>query len=98
MNKNIIAIDQDPLGIQAKRIINNDNWQVFLKPLHNDEYALGILNTASTKRSTHINFSQIGLPGKYKLYDVWNKKTYKNKTAMRLSVDSHETVVFRLSK
>ncbi|WP_423819289.1 alpha-galactosidase [Salinimicrobium sp. TIG7-5_MAKvit] len=48
-NKDIIAIDQDPLGKQGKRVINKDNWQVFVKPLTDGNYAVGILNTSEKK-------------------------------------------------
>lgn len=95
-NKDIIDIDQDPLGKQAKRIVKENEWHVFLKPLQNGDYALGILNAAAKKRTYKISLKDIGLKGRYNAYDVWSKKTKKRVKRLKLKIDSHETVVFRL--
>ena len=97
-NKDIIAIDQDPLGIQAKRIIHNDNLQVFLKPLLNGDYAIGILNTTKSNQSGQIKLSDIALPGKYNFYNVWSKEEHKNKRVINFDLESHETLVLKLNK
>jgi len=97
-NKDIIAIDQDPLGKQGKRVINKDNWQVFVKPLTDGNYAVGILNTSEKKQRFKENLSSLGLDGKYKLLDVWSKKDYRKTDKLNFQVQSHETLVFKLSR
>lgn len=95
-NKDIIAIDQDPLGKQAKRIINENDWQVFVKPLVDGNYAVGILNTAEKQRKFRENLSQLGLEGKFELVDVWSKKKYRKTNKLTFTVQPHETLVFKL--
>jgi len=97
-NKDIIAIDQDRLGKQAKRVINKDNWQVFLKPLEEGNYAIGILNTAEKERNFNRKLSSLGLEGKYKLFNVWSKKKNRKTKILDFNVEAHETLVFILSE
>lgn len=96
LNKDIIAIDQDPLGKQAKRVVANDNWQIFVKPLENGDIALGILNVAEKKQKIKINLSSLNIFGKTKAFDLWSKKITKIKNTFEIDVESHETKVFRL--
>lgn len=96
-NKDILAIDQDPLGKQAKRVLNENSWQVFVKPLANGTYAIGILNTTETKRKFHQELSRLGFEGKYKLFNVWSKKSHKKSNTLKFDVDAHETLVFIVS-
>lgn len=96
-NKDIITIDQDPLGKQASRVINEDDWQVFVKPLADGTYAVGILNTAEKKRKFKRNLSAIQIDGKFKLFNVWSKKKHKKTDKLNFDVEAHETLVFKLS-
>lgn len=97
-NQDMIAIDQDSLGIQGERLINENNWQVFVKPLEDGNYAIGILNTAEDTRNFNVEIASLGLNGKYRLFDVWSKKNYKKTKVLNFDVQSHETRVFKLTK
>ncbi len=98
-NKEIIAIDQDPLGKQAVRIINDDVWQVFVKPLANGDTALGILNISNKEQTSNINLNSLGITGLKKAKDLWSKKTIKldTKNNFKVKVASHETKVYRIN-
>ena len=98
LNKDIIAINQDILGKQAERKMKNDTWQIFVKPLANGDVALGILNTSDKVQNIQLNLAELGIAGKNKAFDVWSKTTAKTGRSMNVSVDSHETKVYRLSK
>ena len=70
-NEDLIALDQDPLGIQAKRIFttyscedpsteyirDNNRADVLAKPLSNGDIALGFFNIAGEDRSEKISVS-----------------------------------------
>lgn len=94
MNKDVIAINQDKLGVQAKRLINHDDWQVFVKPLEGGKKAIGVLNTSSKTRKCNIPLKLLGIDKKANLFDVWTKKTIKKATRISQKVKSHETIVF----
>lgn len=97
-NKNIIAIDQDELGQQATRKINDNNWQIFLKPLSNNEWAIGILNTDEKARKFEIDLAQLGLKGKFATRNLWTNEIKKKQAKIACSVAAHETVVLRLNQ
>lgn len=98
LNKDIIAIDQDPLGKQAERKINNDTWQIFVKPLANGDVALGILNVSDKIQTIELDLASLGIVAKKRAFDVWEKTNSTIKNKLKLSVSSHETKVLRLSK
>jgi alpha-galactosidase len=85
------------LGSQAVRKINNENWNVFVKPLSNGDYAVGILNLSGKSQKIKISFDSLGLKGKFNGFDVWSKKRFKGLKDLELDVSSHETKVIRLS-
>ena len=97
-NKEILAIDQDPLGKQAERKINDNNWQVYLKTLSDGSYAIGMLNTDSTARKYSLALSQIGLSGKYTTLNVWTGEQKKNQSKLMYEVKAHETIVLKLKQ
>lgn len=43
-NKELIAINQDKLGIQGFRFINEEGFELWVKPLDNDEWAFAFVN------------------------------------------------------
>ncbi len=97
-NKELIAIDQDVLGKQAKRVLKTDTWQVFIKPLANGDIALGILNVSDKDQLAVFNLSELGILQKNKAQDLWTKEKFRLKGRIKTLIKSHETKVYRLSK
>lgn len=97
-NKEIIAIDQDKLGIQAERKINNSEFQVFVKPLENGDVALAILNISDQTKTIELDLASLGIVEKAKGVEVWTKEKIGYKSKMKFSVASHQTKVYRFSK
>ncbi|GGK83409.1 glycoside hydrolase family 27 protein [Rufibacter glacialis] len=98
LNKEVIAVNQDPLGKQAERKIKNDTWNVFVKPLQNGEYAVAILNRAGQAKNYSLNWADLGLKGTYEVRDLWAHKTVGKGQKWKGQVQSHETKLFRLKK
>ena len=97
-NKDIIAIDQDPLGIQAERKLKTDLLQIFVKPLSNGDVALGILNTSDQEQTTEVNPKTLGIFNIRKAKDLWSGQTMKTGKRIKVKMAAHETKVFRLSE
>ncbi|HUH33346.1 MAG TPA: glycoside hydrolase family 27 protein, partial [Daejeonella sp.] len=97
-NEEIIAINQDELGKQAERIINNEDWTVLLKPLSNGDYAVAILNRSDKIKNYTMNWSKLGLTDQYVFRDVWRQQLIGKGRRWKGRVLSHETKVFRLKK
>ena len=99
LNSEIIAINQDPLGIAAERKVNTDTHQIFVRPLSNGRHAIAIINTADTAQKLSADLNRLGIEGRHNLRDVWQHKTVAKK-ANRWSgkVVPHATVVLVTEK
>lgn len=95
LNPEVILLNQDTLGKQAVRKLNNETWTVFLKPLANGDYALAILNRSNQTQQITYDF---GLTGSYQIKDLWQHKVIGIGKNWKGSVNSHETRLFRLIK
>ena len=95
LNKEIIAIDQDPLGKAAERVVNEAGHQVFVRPLANGSHAVAILNSGDKAQRLSVSFKQLGLTGKYTVRDVWQHRDIaRGATKWGGKVQAHETKVF----
>eukprot|EP01106_Pelomyxa_sp_JSP_P017185 TRINITY_DN681_c0_g1_i11.p1 TRINITY_DN681_c0_g1~~TRINITY_DN681_c0_g1_i11.p1 ORF type:complete len:414 (-),score=88.12 TRINITY_DN681_c0_g1_i11:80-1276(-) len=60
MNEEVIAVDQDPLGIAGDRMSMNTTWQVWYKPLNGGAFAIALLNTdSSAEQLLTVHFADI---------------------------------------
>ena len=97
LNKELIAIDQDPLGKAAERIVNTEDHQVFVRPLADGSHAVAVLNCGDKTLDLSVAFKQLGLTGKYTVRDIWQHRDIaRNATKWKGKVQAHETKVFVL--
>ncbi len=99
MNEEVIALDQDPSGKQAARLLHNEQWDVFLKPLANGDHALAILNRSDVEQPFELSFSGLGpLNDAYEIRDLWQHAVLGVAKGWKGTFQPHETKVFRLRK
>ncbi len=98
MNEEVIAIDQDRLGVQGVRKIKSNIWNVFLKPLSNGDHAVAILNRGDADAEFGIDWAELGLEGSYTARDLWNKVETTPAKRWAGKVKRHETILLRLRK
>lgn len=67
-NKEVIAIDQDRLGIQGFKYSSNDSIEVWFKPIENDDWAMCVLNRDSKLQKFYFDWYKENV-----IDDVWNK-------------------------
>ncbi len=110
-NKDVIAVNQDPLGVQAFKYAVNDSLETWLKPLEGGDWAIAFLNRNQAARQITFNWqatpvydslSNASLNAKaaqYKLSNLWTKEqpgtTAKPLTA---TVPPHDVLMLRLIK
>ena len=58
-NKDVIAIDQDPLGIQGLRLKKDGDLQYWFKPLSDGAWALCLLNAGPEDATVEINWEDL---------------------------------------
>ena len=95
-NDEVIAINQDPLGKSARPV--NGNKELWLKPLEDGSYALGIFNLGSLKRQISVEWKQLGLPdGNWMVRDLWRQQELGlHRTSFSTGVESHGVRLIRL--
>jgi alpha-galactosidase len=100
LNKDVIAIDQDTLGVQGKQIAASGGTYVISKPLSNGHYAVALFNnnSSTTTISTTASAIGIGSASSYNLKDLWSKASRTTTGAISASVPAHATVIYRVSK
>jgi alpha-galactosidase len=77
MNKEVIAIDQDPLGRQGDRVFAEGPVEIWAKPLSDGRKAIAIFNfgeSASELRGIGLHLKEMGLSGQVTARDVWAAK------------------------
>ena len=74
MNKDAIAIDQDPLGRQGDRLYQSGDFDVWTKPLSDGRVAVGLFNRSWDNREVSVDLSEIGFKTGASLHDVWQQK------------------------
>ncbi len=103
-NKELIAIDQDKRGLQAKRIFTNGLQDILVKPLENRELALCFLNKSNNTKDMSMNLTKlhnevyVDLPitKTYEVTDLWEKTTKILGNDIVASVPSHGVKVYRI--
>lgn len=73
-NAEVIAIDQDPLGRQAKIIRHAEDELVMAKPLEDGSLAVGLFNLGEPKKEIIVDWSELGISGERIVRDLWRQK------------------------
>lgn len=87
MNKDMIAIDQDPLGVQGLHYSDCNGLALWFKPLVDGNWAFTILNPTNEDITIDINWQKLNLTDEevsnrstsfdtvvYKVYNLWTHK------------------------
>jgi alpha-galactosidase len=75
MNREVIAVDQDPLGMQGRKVSDSSARQVWVKPLADGSRAVILFNRGSEEGPIAVAWEDIGLFPKTKarVRDLWKK-------------------------
>ncbi|EYB92313.1 hypothetical protein Y032_0195g1475 [Ancylostoma ceylanicum] len=79
LNRDVIAIDQDPLGIMGKLVRKSESVGVYLKPVtptqgENTSFALAVLNKNQLEvKDVEFSLKSLGIPkgNRYAVKDLW---------------------------
>jgi alpha-galactosidase len=73
-NPEVIAVDQDPAGIQGRCIMEQGPVEVLMKPLKDGSKAVGFFNREQGVVTVAVKFEDIGLPQDAFVRDLWERK------------------------
>jgi alpha-galactosidase len=97
-NDEVLAIDQDALGLGARRVSQKDGLEVWVKDLKNGSKAMGLFNRSDADAQITSKWGDVGLSGQQKVRDVWEHKDLDVAAdQITLPVPKHGAVLLRLS-
>jgi alpha-galactosidase len=95
-NKEVIAVDQDPLGRQGRRVWKDGDLEVWAKQLQDGSRAVVLLNRGASPQTVTATWEQIGYPDHLSasIRDLWAHKDLGKFTGkFSAPVESHGVVV-----
>jgi hypothetical protein len=97
-NRDVLAVDQD--GIDAGRIANSGNRQVFAKAEKNGDVIVGLFNTAGSTQVVSTTAAAAGLPagGRYLLSELWSHQRTSSGGTIAASVPAHGVALYRVTR
>ncbi len=96
-NNEVIQVDQDPLGQQAKRIYQDDDTEIWAKNMADGSIAVGLFNVGEWEQQVTFKWDYLNLDGSYNVRDLWRQKdlgTFSNDFTM--SILRHGAGLIRL--
>jgi len=75
-NRDVIAVDQDVLGQQARRLWRHGDIEAWARPLKDGELAVVLLNRGKSPAAASVTWQQLNLPASLKadVKDLWTKQ------------------------
>lgn len=100
-NSELIALNQDPLAIQAEVVEKQGNSYVLVKDVETrfgKARAVAFYNSGDTGQTIHIDLKKLGLGGKVQVRDLYAHANLPQVTDSRFSVEvpAHGTRIYRM--
>jgi alpha-galactosidase len=109
-NKEVIAVDQDSLGVQGFNYLDDGDLEIWLKPLKNKEFAFCFFNRGAAPRKVEFDWQKyelrdsfsrtdLRLDGSYRIRDLWAGKIIgSTKDIFKAEVPDHDVIMVRVFK
>ncbi|WP_434099492.1 NPCBM/NEW2 domain-containing protein [Streptomyces sviceus] len=98
-NKEVIAVDQDPLGKQGTVVSSEDGRWVVAKEMRDGSRTVALFNESGSPRRVATTAAAVGLPDAdaYTLRDLWQHRSHNTAGTISATVPAHGTVLVRVA-
>jgi alpha-galactosidase len=99
-NAEVISVNQDPLGMQGRRIRKDATTEVWAKQIKDGSRAVVLFNRGPATADISVKWEEIGYPGHLEatVRDLWGKKDIgKIRGNFSATVPSHGAVMVRVT-
>jgi alpha-galactosidase len=110
-NKDLIAVDQDSLGVAAFKLMLPDSLELYVKPMKDGNFVLCFLNRTANSRKINLDWKDLIISDQqsgmdihfasqtFKYHDLWQPQMNgsTNKKLIR-EIPAHAVVVLRLDQ
>ncbi|MCO4292516.1 glycoside hydrolase family 27 protein [Solitalea sp. MAHUQ-68] len=110
-NKDVIAVNQDSLGVQGFKHETRDSVETWLKPMKNGAWAVCFLNRSTKVKSIEFNWQEKPIVDElskrelntavrqYKMKNLWTKKDAgTTKKVLKATVQGHDVLMLALTE
>lgn len=100
LNKQVIAVNQDALGVPGWRVEKLDQIEVWKRPLQNGDVAVVFVNLDEKPRTIDVTWTQLNIRGPRKVVDLWKHRDLgQHEGSLKFeAVPSHGVVFVRMSR
>jgi alpha-galactosidase len=96
-NDEVLDVNQDPLGKQARRVTQAEDLEVWAKEMEDGSIAVGLFNRGESENKVAVNWSDLSLSGKQIVRDLWRQKDLGEfENQFSATVGRHGVVLVRL--
>jgi alpha-galactosidase len=98
-NKDVIAVNQDKLGVQGSRVYSEGEVEVWERHLSGGALAVAIINVGSDRVSTHpfhLNLAKLDLHGEQMGKDLWSGKAVTLTDGQAIELNSHDIMMVKI--
>jgi alpha-galactosidase len=98
-NHELIAVDQDALGVQGHRLSQEGPLEVWIKPLADHSLAVGLFNRGESPMPVTVSFADLGFTGAVSVRDLWEHKDLGvMQGSLTRDIPWHGAVVVRVAR
>ncbi len=97
MNREVIAVDQDPQGVQGHRVWEEGPLEIWARPLAGGGEAVGLFNRTFAPIPMTFDLQMIGMHGPATLRDLWAHKDLGTMSSYTAEVPGHGVVMLKVT-
>ena len=99
-NKEVIAVNQDPLGSEGRRVVKDGDLEVWAKQMQDGSRAVVLLNRDVTEKEIGVSWEDLGYPSHLSasVRDLWKAKDlgqFKGKFSSKVA--PHSAVMLKVA-
>lgn len=97
-NRLMLAIDQDPLGRQGRRLLQRGDLDVWTRPLAGGGVAVGLFNRGTAPLDASLSWSDLGLSGPARVQTAWaSTPALASASGLTVHAPPHGVALLRLN-
>jgi len=96
-NDEVLAVNQDALGRQGRRVTTLGAIDVYAKELEDGSRALAFFNRGDKTHTVTAKLERLGFKGRQRVRDLWRQKDLEGSLGdLTVSVDPHDVQLYRI--
>ncbi|MES3154305.1 glycoside hydrolase family 27 protein [Sphingomonas faeni] len=94
-NREVIAVDQDPLGVQGRRVSQTGKTEIWTKRLADGSTAVALFNRGDAAATMTVRWQDVGLPQPKRVRDLWRGADLPTGAAYSTDIPRHGAILLR---